>query len=331
LRASGFRSERETEKNKRMTDSDTAIILREPGENGTQHAREYSAGFTVPGGIGESEALLSFRHATIRLSETWFEGMHIQEMTIEGSGRCTLEVETVTPFYVMKVCLSGECGCRHGTGGDDLSLKELQSAFRHVPACVATYSFCCMSRVIWIRLTERCFTRLTAGSHELTGNGTMACAAPGAKAILQAISGCRYAAGMKRIFIESKVLELLVLILDRMNARGDTCCLKQHDLDKIEYARQLVGQNLREPYSLLDLARRAGLNDFKLKKGFKQLTGSTVFTYITDLRMDKAMRMLRDEKKPVSIVSFEVGFKNPHHFTVAFKKKFGILPREAGK
>jgi AraC-like DNA-binding protein len=51
-----------------------------------------------------------------------------------------------------------------------------------------------------------------------------------------------------------------------------------------------------------------------------------VFGYLRELRMLKAKKLLLAEKDSVTHVSGEVGYQYPHHFSTAFKKRFGVLP-----
>lgn len=69
-----------------------------------------------------------------------------------------------------------------------------------------------------------------------------------------------------------------------------------------------------------------GINQTKLKSGFKQLFGTTVFGYLTDIRMEKARLLILSEKKNVGEVADLVGYQHPHHFAAAFKRKFGYSP-----
>ncbi|MEO8398573.1 MAG: AraC family transcriptional regulator [Ignavibacteriaceae bacterium] len=67
-------------------------------------------------------------------------------------------------------------------------------------------------------------------------------------------------------------------------------------------------------FTLLDLSRKVGLNDFKLKKGFRELLGTTVFSYLNELKMDYAKQLLLDKKKTIYETSMVMGFSEPHHF-----------------
>lgn len=135
---------------------------------------------------------------------------------------------------------------------------------------------------------------------------------------------------LHRILLVAKVLELLFLDLEQLKKNAGPSAnptFRNADRLKLEAARKLIGQNLQAPCSLIELAHKVGLNDFKLKKGFREVFGTTVFGYLNDLRMDKAQKMLLNAHS-VSEVAHEVGYKNAHHFAVAFKKRFNLLPSQ---
>ena len=71
-----------------------------------------------------------------------------------------------------------------------------------------------------------------------------------------------------------------------------------------------------------------GLYDRTLQRGFQKLFGTTVFGYLTDKRMERAERWLREGNRTVLQVAIMTGYCNPTHFSVAFKRKFGISPSQ---
>ncbi len=149
--------------------------------------------------------------------------------------------------------------------------------------------------------------------------------------LIKDILEAKQPAYIRRIFLEAKILEILSLQLERLENKQITHEDFSHeDIARLQNARDLVEINMQTPCSLIDLARKTGLNDFKLKKGFKALYGHTVFGYLAELRMEMASRLLK-EGKSVSEVAEAVGYKNPHHFTAAFKKRFLLLPSQVGK
>jgi AraC-like DNA-binding protein len=153
---------------------------------------------------------------------------------------------------------------------------------------------------------------------------------PQMHSIIWEIVHCNRVGSFKKMLIEAKVIELLLLQLEQFEQHDCTtfCNLKKADIDKMYQAKELILQKINEPCSLISLAREVGTNEFTLKKGFKEVFGTTVFGFIQDLKMEEAKRMLLQEQLAIHQVSELVGYKNPQHFTVAFKKKFGVSPKE---
>lgn len=145
---------------------------------------------------------------------------------------------------------------------------------------------------------------------------------------IREVLSCRFVGPLKKLFLYSKALEILVLQADafeqaqapRRHARTD------HDQERLLFARDYLVQHLALPPSLPELARLAGLNEFKLKKGFKELFGQTVFNYLSDYRLADAKAQLQERQKTVSELAFELGYSSVQHFSAAFKKKFGVSP-----
>jgi len=146
--------------------------------------------------------------------------------------------------------------------------------------------------------------------------------------IIDAVMHCADNNCLHRIFLAAKMLELLFLDVEQLNKTTEQspAVMRISDLEKLKLAKELIGRDIQAPCSLIELAHKVGLNDFKLKKGFKEAFGTTVFGHLFDLRMEKAREMLTFSDYTVSEVANEVGYKNAHHFTAAFKKKFGYLP-----
>lgn len=150
------------------------------------------------------------------------------------------------------------------------------------------------------------------------------------KQVLAELRDCPYAGSLKKLFVTAKVMELLALQIDQMTAEPPASVnLKKADIDKLHAVRDLLSQNLHAPYSIEQLSRLVGLNRTKLQEGFKELFQTTIFGYLTDCRMEQAKELiLAGHYDTIAEVSNLIGYKNHQHFTVAFKKKFGYLPRE---
>jgi AraC-like DNA-binding protein len=104
--------------------------------------------------------------------------------------------------------------------------------------------------------------------------------------------------------------------------------LKPKDVEILHGIRDYITLNYDQSCTIIGLAKRAGINQMKLKSGFKELFGTTVFGYLSEVRLQEARRLLLDEKLYVGEVSDRIGYKYPQHFTSAFRRRFGILPKE---
>lgn len=135
-----------------------------------------------------------------------------------------------------------------------------------------------------------------------------------------------------RLFLESKMLEIVAIMLDfQHRSTQDMAFLPRRDEEKIRFARLILEQNLSNPPSLAQLARRIESNEFTLKRGFKLLFGMPVFKFLQKMRMEKAAELLRDGQLQVAEVAMAVGYENVSAFTRAFQTEHLILPSDLRK
>ena len=99
-----------------------------------------------------------------------------------------------------------------------------------------------------------------------------------------------------------------------------------HYKDKINHAKYIIATQYQNPPTLSILAKEIGMNECKLKQGFKEVFDTTVFGYVTQLRMDMALQLLRDTDQTAKEIAYSLGYSSPQHFNNAFKKQFGITP-----
>ncbi|MEM6500599.1 MAG: AraC family transcriptional regulator [Cyanobacteria bacterium P01_C01_bin.89] len=148
---------------------------------------------------------------------------------------------------------------------------------------------------------------------------------------LHQILQCPYQGLTRRVYLESKTLELIALQLNQLNEDQSSLqsspTLKPEDMARIYLARDILIENLGDPPSLLALAKQAGINSFKLKQGFRQVFKTTVFGYLHAHRMEEARRLLELGQFNVTQISQAVGYAHSGKFAAAFKKKFGITPK----
>ncbi|MBX2841433.1 MAG: AraC family transcriptional regulator [Flammeovirgaceae bacterium] len=131
---------------------------------------------------------------------------------------------------------------------------------------------------------------------------------------------------LRIIYFQAKVYELLTLIAGELQLDKPLFSFGKEDEDKLYFAKEQLIKNVANPPSLSELAKISGLNEFKLKKGFKEIFGNSVFGYLLDFKLEKAKQLLVNPSLSIGDVAFLTGYKNQGHFTTAFKKKYGVTP-----
>lgn len=140
---------------------------------------------------------------------------------------------------------------------------------------------------------------------------------------------CPYQGLTRWLYLEGKVIELIALRLDQIREAPEEralLCMTGDRGDRLYQARDILLNRLDNPPSVLELAREVGLNHNKLKQGFRQVFGTTVFGYSQLCRLEKARQLLYEGHLTVAAVACEVGYANAAKFASAFKRKFGITP-----
>jgi AraC-like DNA-binding protein len=162
--------------------------------------------------------------------------------------------------------------------------------------------------------------------HRPVGNIT-----PAMQTVLQQIINAPYQGVIQRMYLESKALELFALQLaqwlETEEGKLKTVNLKANEIDKIYQAKEILISNHAEPPTILNLAQQVEIHHMKLKQGFKEIFGMTVFDYLYNYRMEMAQNLLLENKMNVTQVAFSIGYSNPSQFAAAFKRKFGITPK----
>ncbi|MBN3957583.1 helix-turn-helix transcriptional regulator [uncultured Nostoc sp.] len=135
---------------------------------------------------------------------------------------------------------------------------------------------------------------------------------------------------MKRMYLESKIIELLswqlTQFVETQQEQYLFTNLKPVDVEKIYQAKEILIQNHIQPPSLIDLAQQVGLHHMKLKLGFREIFSTTAFGCLRDYRLEQAKQFLQEGKMTVEEVVNVVGYSHLGHFRNAFKRKFGITP-----
>ncbi len=136
---------------------------------------------------------------------------------------------------------------------------------------------------------------------------------------------------IKNLYYKGKGYELLSLYFNRSedpNAEQCPFLIDEENVLKIKKAKEIMILNMSEPPGLEALALQVGLSLKKLKMGFKQIYGDTVFGFLFDYKMDYARQLLDSGSYNVNEVGLKIGYSTGSHFIAAFKKKFGTTPKK---
>ena len=136
---------------------------------------------------------------------------------------------------------------------------------------------------------------------------------------------------IKNLYFTGKAYELLSLYFNRSDDANIEQCpflVDESNVIKIRKAKDIIVSRMAEPPSLHELSEEIGLNLKKLKEGFKQIYGDSVFSFLFDYKMEIARGLLESGEHNVNEVGLKVGYSTSSHFISAFKKKYGTTPKK---
>ena len=136
---------------------------------------------------------------------------------------------------------------------------------------------------------------------------------------------------IRDIYLKGKAYELLGLYFNKTEDANIEQCpflVDESNVQKIRKAKDIIIQRLAEPPGLQELADEIDLSLKKLKDGFKQLYGDSVYSFLFDYKMEVARKMLESGNNNVNEVGLKIGYSTASHFIAAFKKKYGITPKK---
>lgn len=256
----------------------------------------------------ERPSVLSIQQAPTRLKFTLSRGMGPQ-LTIAGRGPAALGHGSL---QISRADHSTQMLCNFADSGA-LELVALEVAPARLNELMGTAALPASLQDV-----------LSSNAAHASGHRKMT---PTLFRLLDEILYCDARGPSRQLHLEAKSLELLASIIDDLDApRAASSPLDQHDIERLERARHVLLSEIDAPPSLPQLARRVGLNEVKLKTGFRALFGNSVYGYLRSQRLEEAYRLLSQGRLNVSEVAVRVGYDNPSKFSAAFRKQYGITP-----
>lgn len=136
---------------------------------------------------------------------------------------------------------------------------------------------------------------------------------------------------IKNLYFKGKAYELLSLYFNRSDDANVEQCpflVDESNVIKIRKAKDIIISKMAEPPTLQELSEEISLSLKKLKEGFKQIYGDSVYSFLFEYKMEFARKLLESGDYNVSEVGLKVGYSTASHFIAAFKKKYGITPKK---
>lgn len=307
----------------------------------------YPASFlNSDGGIVERQSEVNFSKGKGSYKELFFEDIHIGYGGIQLSQNLLIDVKSEWDTVELHFTLSGNTRTRSNNTKKEYVFSKNEQGIFLAKNFEGESEWSCRQdvKVFEVNMNPGFFSKhldpnskfyesfktkqqltdnFLLGSHPLQISAEM-------HLLIQEILNTNRTGHFKKLLIEAKVIELLMLQLEAFENHHcqPICNLKKSEIDKIHQAKEIILENLGSPMTIQQLSLTVGTNAFTLKNGFRELFGMTVFELWNRAKMEEAKRVLLDTDKNIYEVSEMVGYKNPQHFSTAFKKYFGISPSQ---
>ncbi|MEO0572929.1 MAG: AraC family transcriptional regulator [Bacteroidota bacterium] len=154
---------------------------------------------------------------------------------------------------------------------------------------------------------------------------------PSMAVVLSQLIGSNLHPSIQKLYTKGKIYELIALYFNKTSDADLEQCPFLADEDnvrKIKHAKDIILERMAEPPTLHELSDEIGLSLKKLKEGFKQIYGDSVYGYLLDHKMDLARKLLESGKYNVNEIALKLGYSTASHFIASFKKKYGTTPKK---
>ncbi|MDC8002442.1 AraC family transcriptional regulator [Aureisphaera galaxeae] len=271
------------------------------------------------------------------------EGFFILKCSNESDDNQLFKREVSSNFIQFHFCVKGSASFSFNNGNYRLPIQESTSLLLYNPQrdLPIEVSVNADSWVLSVLLPIKKFhTLFSTDAHYITflseenkdrkyyKDGRIS---PSMSIVLNQLVNYNLHPSIKSLYFKGKAYELLSLYFNREEDVDVEQCpflVDEQNVAKIKKAKQIVISRMAEPPTLQEIADEIQLPINKLKEGFKQIYGDSVFSFLFDYKMEVARQLLASGSHNVNEVGDKVGYSTASHFISAFKKKFGITPKK---
>lgn len=241
-------------------------------------------------------------------------------------------------YLELKFCITGNVYCNHQDNECDLCKFNHSKNCTEKRSCVDVISFqfepAHLSRIIKPQLNNITLSEDILNFRHASSFTKLIPICSKTRAILESLLQQNYPGSLGNIFISAQTYLLMLYTLDCMIGEKDLDVINckflanEADREKISRAREILIEHISEPITIRELSRKVAINECYLKKGFKEMFGSTIFDFYQSQRMEHAKYLLYEKGLNVTEVSLLLGYSSISHFSTAFKKHTGLKPCE---
>ncbi|HSU28487.1 MAG TPA: AraC family transcriptional regulator [Chitinophagaceae bacterium] len=263
------------------------------------------------------------------------------QWSIEDMGMMVYHYERTSPakqYLELKFCLSGNVYCRKkDTECDMCQLGESPHCSERVDSVdEVSFRFSPMqlSQFVKPRKGNAMLTDDILNFKHLFSFSKILPLCGKTRMVLEALLNHTYTGNLANIYINAQTQMLLLYTMDCMLGEKEIDVVNckflanEADREKIILAREILIQQIGEPITIKELSRKVAINECYLKKGFKEMFGTTIFDFYQSQRMEHAKYLLYEKGLSVTEVSVMLGYSSISHFSTAFKKHTGLKPCE---
>jgi AraC family transcriptional activator of pyochelin receptor len=310
------------------------------------HSNQYVASDFNSAALIEETKEVSFPSMRGKMSQWFFDGIRVSHSDLVYNDRSAAEWKGNLDAVTLGFNLKGKVVIEQKGFGKSFSFSSHQHNAIYTSSIentmrnedLASEMFMVQfNRDAFLRLTENTTDNLMHFRDKILTGAPMMLSEQNAfidteiQGIINSVLNCQYTGGTKKMFFLSKCIELLVLqsqVFDKSRITQQLYCKTDYDKERILFAKDYLVQHYNNPPTLTGLAQVAGINEFKLKKGFKEILGTTAFGYLTNYKMEIAKNKLAQKHTTISQLAYELGYSSPQHFSAVFKNTFGYPPKQ---
>jgi len=241
-------------------------------------------------------------------------------------------------YLELRFCVSGQVYCKEHID-DCKRCKAHESTNCHekiesINVLSFIFSNAVLSQFIKLRSTSDTFTDSVLSFRHVSSFSKILPICNKTRSVLEGLLNHNYTDTLENIYVNAQTQMLLLYGLECMLGEKEidtvTCkfLANEADRDKVIKAREILIQHIGEPITIKELSRKVAINECYLKKGFKEMFGTTIFDFYQSQRMEHAKYLLYEKGMSVTDVALLLGYSSISHFSTAFKKHTGLKPCE---